>query len=202
MIEANRNRPCFLYLAHWGVHSPLQATRADYHAVGNIAPHRARVYAAMIRALDRSVGRIMAKLEAAGLAENTLVVISSDNGAPGYVGIEALNAPYRGGKGTFFEGGIRVPLLARWPAQVAADGRNLLPALTGKGSRPGKDAPLLSGTQDKVVRPVRMREFAQALGAGGAKVAFEPVPVGHGGALEAAEGRAALAAFMQVRAGS
>ncbi len=127
VIEANRNRPFFLYLAHWGVHSPLQATRADYDAVGDITPHRARVYAAMIRALDRSVGRIMAKLEQEGLAENTLVVISSDNGAPGYVGIERLNAPYRGGKGTFFEGGIRVPLLARWPARVTAGTRIALP---------------------------------------------------------------------------
>ena len=173
VIEANRHHPFFLYLAHWGVHSPLQATRADYEAVGEIVPHRARVYAAMIRALDRSVGRIMAKLEAEGLADNTLVVISSDNGAPGYVGIEQLNAPFRGGKGTFFEGGIRVPLLARWPAQVAPggrialpvgqvdlmptfaaaadaplpagvtiDGRNLLPALTGKGAPLRADAPL------------------------------------------------------------
>ncbi|MFO6445917.1 sulfatase-like hydrolase/transferase [Erythrobacter sp. NE805] len=173
VIEANRNRPFFLYLAHWGVHSPLQATRADYDAVGNVGSHRLRVYAAMIRALDRSVGRIMDKLEAEGLAENTLVVISSDNGAPGYVGLQGLNAPYRGGKGTFFEGGIRVPMFARWPARiapgqrvalpvgqvdlmptlaaaaaaplpqgVAIDGRNLLPALTGKGAALDPQAPL------------------------------------------------------------
>jgi len=127
VIEANRNRPFFLYLAHWGVHSPLQATRADYEAVGDIGPHRLRVYGAMIRALDRSVGRIMAKLEEAGLAENTLVVISSDNGAPGYVGLGGLNAPFRGGKGTFFEGGIRVPMFARWPARIPAGARIALP---------------------------------------------------------------------------
>ncbi len=127
VIEANRNRPFFLYLAQWGVHSPLQATRADYDAVGDIGPHRLRVYAAMVRALDRSVGRIMAKLREEGLADNTLVVISSDNGAPGYVGLPDLNAPFRGGKGTFFEGGIRVPLLARWPARIAAGSRIALP---------------------------------------------------------------------------
>ncbi|MFN7159900.1 MAG: sulfatase-like hydrolase/transferase, partial [Erythrobacter cryptus] len=173
VIEANRNRPFFLYLAHWGVHSPLQATREDYEAVGDIGPHPLRVYGAMIRALDRSVGRIMAKLAAEGLAENTLVVISSDNGAPGYLGLEDLNAPFRGGKGTFFEGGIRVPLFARWPARIAAgtevplpvgqvdlmptfaaiagaqlpaglavDGRDLTPALTGKGDGLNRDAPL------------------------------------------------------------
>lgn len=128
VIEANRNRPFFLYLSHWGVHSPLQATRADYEAVGDIGPHSLRVYAAMVRALDRSVGRIMDKLEAEGLADNTLVVISSDNGAPANIGIEGLNAPYRGGKGTFFEGGIRVPLLVRWPDRIAAGLKVPVPA--------------------------------------------------------------------------
>ena len=66
VIKANRNRPFFLYLAHWGIHTPLRATRADYEAVGDIQPHRLRVYAAMTRALDRSVGRVMAALEEEG----------------------------------------------------------------------------------------------------------------------------------------
>jgi arylsulfatase A-like enzyme len=184
VIEANRHRPFFLYLAHWGVHTPLQATRADYDAVGDIGPHRLRVYAAMIRALDRSVGRIMAKLAAEGLADNTLVVISSDNGGAGYVGLPDINAPYRGGKINFFEGGLRVPLFARWPARIAAgtrsdlpvghvdlmptlaaaasaqlpggvtiDGRNLLPAMTGRGTVDRADAPLFwNSGYYKVVR--------------------------------------------------
>ncbi|MEQ8516079.1 MAG: sulfatase-like hydrolase/transferase, partial [Chromatocurvus sp.] len=63
VIEENRERPFFLYLAHWGTHSPLQATQADYDAVGDIQPHRLRVYAAMVRALDRSVGRILDTLK-------------------------------------------------------------------------------------------------------------------------------------------
>ena len=87
VIKANRNRPFFLYLAHWGIHTPLQATRADYEAVGDIQPHRLRVYAAMTRALDRSVGRVMAALEEEGLADNTIVVFTSDNGGAGYVGL-------------------------------------------------------------------------------------------------------------------
>ena len=118
VIEANRNRPFFLYLAHWGVHTPLQATREDYEAVGDIEPHRARVYAAMLRAVDRSVGRIMDKLEEEGLAENTIIVFSSDNGGAGYIGIPEVNAPYRGWKITLFEGGIRVPLFMKWPAAI------------------------------------------------------------------------------------
>lgn len=118
VIEANRNRPFFLYLAHWGVHTPLQATKEDYEAVGDIEPHRLRVYAAMLRAVDRSVGRIMEKLEEEGLADNTIIVFSSDNGAAGYIGIPEVNAPYRGWKITLFEGGIRVPLFMKWPAAI------------------------------------------------------------------------------------
>ena len=119
MIKANRNQPFFLYLAHWGTHTPLQATREDYEAVGDIKPHRLRVYAAMIRALDRSVGRIMATLEEQGLAENTIVMFSSDNGGPGYIGLPDVNAPYRGWKITNFEGGLRVPMFVKWPAHIA-----------------------------------------------------------------------------------
>lgn len=119
VIRANRNRPFFLNLAHWGVHSPLQATREDYEAVGDIQPHRLRVYAAMVRALDRSVGRITEALKAEGLAENTLIVFSSDNGGAGYIGLPKINAPYRGWKLTLFEGGIRVPLYMSWPGGIA-----------------------------------------------------------------------------------
>ncbi len=119
VIRANRNRPFFLYLAHWGVHTPLQATREDYEAVGDIQPHRERVYAAMVRSLDRSVGRIMDTLEEEGLADNTIVVFTSDNGGPGYIGIDDVNSPFRGWKITMFEGGIRVPMFVKWPAKIA-----------------------------------------------------------------------------------
>lgn len=118
VIEANRNRPFFLYLAHWNVHTPLQATKADYDAVGDIKPHRLRVYAAMVRALDRSVGRIMQALKDQGLDDNTIIVFSSDNGGAGYIGLPQVNAPYRGWKLTLFEGGIRVPMFVRWPGRV------------------------------------------------------------------------------------
>ncbi len=119
VIEANRNNPFFLYLAHWAPHTPLQATKADYDALSHIKEHRLRVYAAMIRALDRSVGRIMQKLEEEGLADNTMIVLSSDNGGAGYIGLPEVNAPYRGWKLTQFEGGIRVPMLIKWPSKIA-----------------------------------------------------------------------------------
>jgi arylsulfatase A-like enzyme len=117
-IEANKNRPFFLYLAHWAVHGPLQAAKADYDALSHIKDHRMRVYAAMVQALDRGVGRVMEALKANGIDDNTLVIFTSDNGAPGYLGLPELNRPYRGWKLTFFEGGIHVPYFMRWPARI------------------------------------------------------------------------------------
>jgi uncharacterized sulfatase len=115
VIEANRNRPFLLYLAHWTPHTPLQAARADYEALSHIEDHTLRVYAAMIRSLERSVGAVLDALEANGLAENTLVVFTSDNGGANYIGLPEVNQPYRGWKISFFEGGIHVPFFMRWP---------------------------------------------------------------------------------------
>jgi uncharacterized sulfatase len=72
----------------------------------------------MIRAVDRSVGRILDKLDEEGLAENTIVVFSSDNGGAGYLGLPDVNAPYRGWKITLFEGGIRIPMFVSWPGKI------------------------------------------------------------------------------------
>lgn len=120
VIKANRHRPFFLFLAHWGPHTPLQATREDYEALSGIEPHRKRVYAGMIRAVDRSVARVLDTLDEEGLAENTVVVFTSDNGGAGYIGIPDVNSPFRGWKITQFEGGLRVPMFVRWPAKIAA----------------------------------------------------------------------------------
>ena len=111
VIEANKNRPFFLYLAHWGVHTPLQALKSDYDKLTHIDNHIERVYAAMIMSLDRSVGRIVESLEANGLSENTWIIFTSDNGGANYIGLRYINSPYRGWKLTLFEGGIKVPLI-------------------------------------------------------------------------------------------
>ena len=119
-IDANRNRPFFLYLAFNAPHTPLQATRADYDALPQISNHTLRVYAAMIRALDRGVGKVLDALAKNGLDRDTLVTFTSDNGGANYIGLPDINKPFRGWKMTFFEGGIHAPFFVRWPAQIPA----------------------------------------------------------------------------------
>lgn len=123
VIKANKDRPFFLYLAHWAPHTPLQATREDYDALSHIDLHRERVYAAMIRSLDRGVGEVLQALKDLGLEDNTLVMFTSDNGGAGYLGLPDVNKPFRGWKISLFEGGIHVPFFAKWPARIPAGTR-------------------------------------------------------------------------------
>jgi arylsulfatase A-like enzyme len=119
-IKANKNRPFFIYLAFNAPHTPLQAKKADYDALPMIKDHELRVYAAMIRGLDRNVGHVLETLKAEGLDDNTLVIFTSDNGGAHYIGLPDINKPYRGWKATFFEGGIHVPYFMKWPGVLPA----------------------------------------------------------------------------------
>ena len=75
----------------------------------------------MIHSLDRSVGKITAKLDELELTDNTLIILTSDNGGAGYIGLPDINKPYRGWKLTHFEGGTHVPFMAKWPARIQPD---------------------------------------------------------------------------------
>ena len=123
-IEKNKGEPFFLYLSHWDVHTPIRARPhvvAKYEKKAKDAGSKANAtYAAMIEAVDTSVGRLRSKLAKLGLAENTLFVFSSDNGGLPSV---ATNAPLFAGKGSLFEGGIRVPTCMTWPAKIAKGSR-------------------------------------------------------------------------------
>ncbi len=114
-IKANRNRPFFMFFAPNAIHTPLQATREDYDALPQIKDHRMRVYAAMVRNLDRNVGKLLQTLRDEGLEQDTLIIFTSDNGGAGYIGLDDINKPYRGWKSTFFEGGLQTPFLMKWP---------------------------------------------------------------------------------------
>src|SRR5262249_24616710 len=117
-IEANKDRPFFLYLAHNAPHVPLAARP------GLVEKHRDAfnpVYAAMVETLDDCGGRVVARVDGLGLAERTLIVFTSDNGGlhipEGAHTPATHNTPYRAGKGFCYEGGLRVPLLVRWPGK-------------------------------------------------------------------------------------
>ncbi|NQT39970.1 MAG: sulfatase [Planctomycetes bacterium] len=124
-IEDNKDGPFFLYLTHWDVHSPhrsRKAIAAKYQAKLDKLPDSARrnfnpVYAGMIEAVDVSVGRVMKKIDELGLADNTLIVFTSDNG--GLPSVSQLD-PLRGSKGSLFEAGTRVPMAMRWPGVIKA----------------------------------------------------------------------------------
>ena len=118
-IRAHRDRPFFLYMAHYAVHTPLQAKPelvAKYKAK-TPTNQKNPVYAAMIESMDAAAGRILQTIDDEGLAANTVVIFTSDNG--GLLG-STHNAPLRAGKGYAYEGGIRVPLIVRWPGVARA----------------------------------------------------------------------------------
>jgi len=165
-METNQHRPFLIYLAHNAPHIPYDAQKPRIaHNSQAFEP----VYAGVIETLDDTVGRLLAKLDALSLVENTIVVFTSDNGGlhvpEGPHPRITHNTPYRAGKGFVYQGGLRIPLIIRWPGRIPAatvvddpvintdwiptllelagqpiptglDGLSLAPLMTGRGPAP------------------------------------------------------------------
>jgi arylsulfatase A-like enzyme len=160
-IHRHKDEPFFLYLPHYAVHTPLQAKKELIEKFAKKTPvdgHNNPTYAAMIASVDESVGRVLAALDELHLAENTVVIFSSDNGGVGGYHREGVehndvtdNAPLRGGKGMLYEGGHREPYIVRWPGKIPKNtvcnetitGVDLYPTLLEiAGAKPTRDYPL------------------------------------------------------------
>ena len=114
--SSDKDKPWFLYLSYNAPHGPLQATEDDLDACSHIKDRKRRIYAAMMLALDRGIGRVMEHLDTLNERQNTLVCFFSDNG--GATGNASWNGPLSGTKGTLREGGVRIPMIWSWPGHI------------------------------------------------------------------------------------
>ena len=139
-IKRHKDGPFFLYLPHFAVHSPHQARKdwiEHFKPKPGVGGHSNPTYAAMIASVDESVGRVMALLDELKIADNTVLIFSSDNGGVGGYEREGIkkagdvtdNAPLRSGKGSLYEGGTRDPFIVRWPGKVKPGSTCDVPAI-------------------------------------------------------------------------
>ena len=142
-VDRNADKPFFLYLAYNAVHHPWQTTKHALEKTKHLSEDKDyHVFASMVYAMDEGIGKVMAKLEAKGIADNTIVIFMTDNGTPQGQGIShskkdanierggttmSSAGKFRGFKGDTYEGGIRVPFCIKWPKKIKAGSKYNLP---------------------------------------------------------------------------
>lgn len=190
-IEANKDKPFCAVLAHYAVHTPIEAkkhltkryedklatmpkpevTFEKESAGENLLVQNNATYAAMIESVDHGIGRLLGQLKKLGLEDNTIVVLASDHGGLSARGgnreVATSNRPLRAGKGHLYEGGLRIPLLIRWPGSVKPGTEiatpvstlDLMPTLTAMA---GIALPKLAGTDGQSLVPLLQSGTAPA----------------------------------------
>jgi arylsulfatase A len=138
--SSTAQKPFFIYFPHYAVHTPLQADKAVTARYEQLPMHNGQgnaTYAAMVESVDHSVGRLTEELTRRGLAERTLFIFTSDNGGlnktvsdKGWRHGPTDNSPHRLGKGSAYEGGVRVPMIVRWPGTVQPGRTSDVPVIT------------------------------------------------------------------------
>jgi arylsulfatase A-like enzyme len=123
-MRENKAQPFFVHMAYYSVHTKLEAVPEFVGKYEDKDVHA--VYASMVEKMDQSIGKILDELDVLGLKENTLVLFCSDNGGICKI---SKQTPFRSGKGSYFEGGIREPLVVRWPGKVAANSMCTVPVI-------------------------------------------------------------------------
>ena len=115
-IDRNKNNPFFIYLSYNAVHTPMHAKEEDIEHFSEVAPEKRKIYSAMTKSLDENIEKLVSKLKNEKLIENTLLFFVNDNG--GATNNASDNTPLRGHKGTYFEGGIKVPFFISWKSKL------------------------------------------------------------------------------------
>jgi len=207
-IRRHKDKPFFLYLPHFGVHSPHHAKPeliAKFKDKPGVGGHNNPTYAAMIASVDESVGRVMRTLEELKLADNTVLIFTSDNGGVGGYEREGIkkggditdNTPLRSGKGSLYEGGTREPLIVRWPGVTKAGTTCDVPTIhvdiyptlleLASAAKPrhvldGESlVPLFRNPTAKLKREAIFQHFPGYLGAGAGEWRTTPVSLIHSG---------------------
>lgn len=133
-MDEKKNKPFFLYLPYYAVHIPLQAKEEYVQAfkakINPSSPQQNPVYAAMIKSVDESVGRVLQYVKEKGIEDNTIIIFTSDNG--GIIRSKnpvTSNLPLREGKGTAYEGGVRVPLIVKWKGKIKENTQSEVPVI-------------------------------------------------------------------------
>jgi len=118
-VDRHKEEPFFLYLPFNAVHTPMQAPDPYLERFPDITDTKRRTYAGMLAAMDDGIGKVLQKLRDVGVEEDTLVFFFSDNGGPTNAN-GSINTPLRAGKGSMYEGGMRVPFCIQWPRRIQA----------------------------------------------------------------------------------